>query len=91
MPINIYDETLNDKIDWLCDDSWSLPEQIDALESWLVEKGRNLEPGKYVADIGFDIRKDATGGGGVLGSNSMKIMGELGMDIYLSEYPGQYE
>ena len=37
--------------------------------------------------IGFDIRKDATGGGGTLSSNSMKTMGLIGMDVYFSEYP----
>jgi len=44
-----------------------------------------------VADIGFDIKKDAIGGGGVLNSKSMKIMGEIGMDVYFSEYPSSAE
>ncbi|MTI29923.1 hypothetical protein [Xanthovirga aplysinae] len=87
MPINIYNENTGEKVDWLCDDFWDLPNQIDALETWLEEKGKNLTPNKYVADIGFDIRKDASGGGAVLSSESMKILGEIGMDIYFSEYP----
>ena len=86
MPINIYIEESGEKLDWLCDEYWDLPTQIDALETWLIDKGQSLEPNKYVADIGFDIRKDATGGGGVLNSKSMAIMGKIGMDIYFSEY-----
>ncbi|MBO6763291.1 MAG: hypothetical protein JJ909_20225, partial [Roseivirga sp.] len=63
---------------------WDLPTQIDALKTWLINKGKSLEPSKYVADIGFDTRKDATSGGGVLNSESM---GMIGMDVYFSEYP----
>lgn len=87
MPINIYIQETFEKVDWLCDEIWDLPTQIDALETWLVKKGKDLEPNQYVADIGFDIRKDASGGGGVLNSKSMAIMGAIGMDIYFSEYP----
>lgn len=87
MPINIYKEDSREKLEWLCDEDWDLPTQIDALETWLMNKGKNLEPSKYVADIGFDIRKDATGGGAVMNSESMAIMGKIGMDIYFSEYP----
>ncbi len=88
MPINIYREKTSEKIDWLCDDIWDLPSQIEVLQSWLKENKFKLTKDKYVADIGFDIRKDATGGGGVLDSESMKIMGDIGIDLYLSEYPG---
>ena len=84
MPINIYIENSGEKLDWICDEVWDLPTQIEALETWLLNKGKNLEPSKYVADIGFDIRKDATGGGGVLNSKSMAIMGEIEMDAYFS-------
>ncbi len=87
MPINIYIEATGEKVEWLCDGVWDLPNQIDALESWLETKSKDLSPNNYVADIGFDLRKDASGGGAVLNSNSMKIMGELGMDLYFSEYP----
>ncbi|GAB2792486.1 hypothetical protein GCM10027275_41770 [Rhabdobacter roseus] len=87
MPINIYILDSGEKLDWLCDEAWDLPFQIYALETWLMQKGKDLEPGNYVADIGFDIRKDAAGGGGVLSSESMAIMGKIGMDLYFSEYP----
>ena len=61
--------------------------------SWNLarKKGKNLTPSNYVADIGCDIRKDDTGGGGTLSSNSMKIMGVIGMDVYFSEYPSSDE
>ncbi|RNI29954.1 hypothetical protein EFA69_10530 [Rufibacter immobilis] len=87
MPIKIYIEESGKELDWLCDDIWDLPHQIDALEKWLDTKGVNLSSSEYVADIAFDIRKDATGGGGVLKSKSMKIMGTIGMDVYFSEHP----
>jgi hypothetical protein len=87
MPINIYNQTTNEKLDWLCDDVWDLPNQIDSLEKWVVTKGVLLPKSSYVADIGFDIRKDATGGGAVINSETMKIMSDIGMDIFLSEYP----
>ena len=91
MPINIYVEDSREELDWLCEGVWELSNQIEALEIWLDSKGKNLDPNKYVADIGFDIRSDATGGGGVLKSNSMKIMGAIGMDLYFSEYPSSNE
>ena len=87
MPINIYNQTNNEKLDWLCDDVWDLPNQIDTLEKWVKTKGILLPKSSYVADIGFDIRKDATGGGAVLNSETMQIMGDIGIDIFLSEYP----
>jgi hypothetical protein len=40
-----------------------LPTQIDALETWLDKKANGLSPIRYVADIGFVIEKDASGGG----------------------------
>ncbi len=88
MPVNIYNEVNYESIDSLCDDVWDLPNQIDALENWLRIKGKNLSKGNYVADIGFDIRKNASGGGGIINAESMKIMGEIGMNVYFSEYPG---
>lgn len=87
MPINIYNQTNHEKLDWLCNDVWDLPNQIDSLEKWVKTKRILLPKSSYVADIGFDIRKDATGGGAVLNSETMKIMSDIGMDIFLSEYP----
>jgi hypothetical protein len=45
-----------------------------------------LPKDKYVADIGFDIRKEANGGGSVINSKMIKILSNNGMEIYLSEY-----
>lgn len=87
MPIRIYNQTNNEKIDWLCDDIWDLPNQIDTLDTWLKTKGILLSKSSYVVDIGFDIQNDSSGGGAVLNSESMRIMSEIGMDIFLSEYP----
>jgi hypothetical protein len=87
MPINIYNQTNNEKLDWLCDEVWDLPNQIAALEKWLRIKGVSLPKSSYVADVGFDIQKDSSGGGAVINSESMKIMSDIGMDIFLSEYP----
>lgn len=91
MPINIYIEENYERVVYLCEDTWDLPTQIDSLEKWLNTKGLLLPKGSYVADIGFDIRKDAAGGGAVLSSESMKIMGDIGMDVYFSEYPESLE
>ncbi len=87
MPINLY--SLNESRDtlaYLCDDVWDLPSQIPVLEKWLTENERRLAPGDYVADIGFMVRKDAAGGGAVVGKDMMRIMSTLGMELYLSEY-----
>lgn len=87
MPINIYIQKTFEKVDGLCKEIWDLPTQIDALETWLDKNWKDLESNEYVADIGFDIRKDACGGGGVLSAKSMEIMGRIKMDVYFSEYP----
>lgn len=88
MPINIYNRNESSKgLAWLCDNDWKLPSQIDGLEKWLVENQSKIVKGDYVADIGFDIRKDALGGGGIISLEMMRILLNLGMEIYLSEYP----
>jgi hypothetical protein len=87
MPINIYRDDTS-KIAWLCDGDWSLPNQVDALTVWLEENGKNIRSGSYVADIGFRWRRDAGGGGSALTPETMKIMSEIGMCLFLSEYSG---
>lgn len=87
MPINIYREAGDyAKVAWLCDDEWSLPAQIETLETWLRTDGRQLDAAQYVADIGFMIRDDASGGGAALSPDSMRIMADKGIWLYLSEY-----
>jgi len=86
MPINIYIEESASMLDWLCDENCELPNQIYALEKWLINKGQYLEPSNYIADIRFSIRKDAAGGGAALSSECMAIIVMIGMNVYFSEY-----
>ena len=87
MPINIYEAESYKTIAYLSNDDWELPIQVEELEKWLNTIGNELSEGKYVADIAFDIRKDATGGGAVINSNMINVLSKIGMEIYLSEYP----
>jgi hypothetical protein len=88
MPINIYaDNDSRDDVAWLCDGSYSLPDQIHELESWLNENSTTLPPASYVADIGFTIRPEAFGGGAVISPQMMRVMAEHDIALYLSEYP----
>ena len=89
MLINIYKQNSKDRITWLCDDNWELPNQISELEKWLIENSKSLPKSDYVIDIGFDVRPTATGGGAVISINLMKLMSEKGFELYLSEYPNQ--
>ncbi|PCI96251.1 MAG: hypothetical protein COB15_10995 [Flavobacteriales bacterium] len=85
MSIHIYKgeyETITE----LCSDDWDLPTQIDKLEEWLIKDGKLLPEGNYVADIGFGIRKEASGGGAVLNLNTIKMLSDIGMEVYFSEY-----
>ena len=75
-----------EKVAWLSDDSWELPEQLEILEKWLAEN-KSLPKGFYAADIGFAPREGALGGGGVVSLSSMSIMTSIGMSLYFSEYP----
>ena len=86
MPIAIYNDS-NERIDYLCSDIWELPTQIWELEKWLETKGKKLKTNKYVADIGFNMRSDASGGGAVLNSKMIKILNIICMEIHFSEYP----
>jgi hypothetical protein len=89
MPIKIFScEDGAPEIAWLCDDDWRLSEQADALEQWLRENRFKLKPGDYIADIGFSPRQqDAWGGGAAISPESMRTMAELGMTLFVSEYP----
>ncbi|PWK17298.1 hypothetical protein [Xanthomarina spongicola] len=86
MSINIYKEENLETIKYLSENDWDLPTQMEKLEKWLEKEGKNLPKGKYVADIGFGIRKDASGGGAVLNSKMIELLSEIGMEIYFSEY-----
>jgi hypothetical protein len=86
MPINIYEKDTFKTITILCDDDWDLSSQLDYLEKWI---GNNLEMVSLVecvADIGFSIRKDASGGGGVLTKNCIGLLNQSRLEVYFSEY-----
>ena len=63
-----------------------MPAQIYELEEWL-KTNSSLTPSEYVADIGYSVRKGASGGGGVFTLDMMRILITTGMEVYFSEYP----
>ena len=70
-------------------DSWDLRTQIEALEEWMNVNGRSLDPNhEWVADVGFILRLDATGGGPPLTKKLMRACLDANLEIYLSEYCG---
>lgn len=93
MPINILDYTnakdgeRGKELDFLCDNEWEMPKQLEALENWLLKNRNKVNKGAYVADIGFSPREGALGGGCVITTSAMEVMLEIGMELYLSEYP----
>lgn len=89
MPINISSQGPDDpdRVAWLCDDNWRLPDQAEAFEAWLVENRATLKPGRYIADIGFTPGEGALGGGAAISPEMMRTMADLGMALFLSEYP----
>lgn len=86
MPVVIRNPNVRERIAVLCPDEWELPNQICELERWLDADVSNLTPGSYIADIGFHVRRDATGGGAALSPEAMQKMSSLGMSLFLSEY-----
>lgn len=97
MPINLIDFTgieegqKGNPIGDLSKGEWEMPKQVEALEQWLNDSGKNLPKGSYIADIGFCPRPGALGGGAVLSPEAMGIMSSIGMSLYLSEYPSDEE
>ena len=88
MPINIYKlDAKHTRVAWLCDDEWQLPKQITELRKWINRK-KKKEDYECIADVGFQCRKDAGGGGSALDSKVLKKLGDFGITLYLSEYPG---
>lgn len=88
MPVKIYSgEDSRAEIAWLCDDDWNLPAQVSALEAWLAQNSATISSGHYIADIGFSIRSDATGGGAAISPEMMRTMADKGITLFLSEYP----
>jgi hypothetical protein len=86
MPIHIYIKEPKQSLPIDLGDDWELPEQLYKLEEWIMANHATLTEGPYVADIGFTVREDASGGGGVLSHTFMKILSEIKLSIYFSEY-----
>ena len=85
MPISIYTPG-GEQLALLCEHEWELAAQLTALEDWVRNEGALLPPGDYRADLGFTTRREATGGGGTLSSDTLSTMGKIGMSFWLSEY-----
>lgn len=92
MPVHIYRVTAEDEdnqhIATLCENEWHLAPSVDALSSWVRERGADLRPDAYVADVGFCWRRDAASGGPVIEAPILRKMGEIGMTFFLSEFSG---
>ncbi len=87
MPIKIYSQDDLHELAWLCDKDWNLAPQVCALEEWLNKNKAGIESGHYIADIGFCVREDAAAGGAAISPEMMRTMADLGMRLFLSEYP----
>src|SRR5437762_10806718 len=79
------------EVAWLCGDDWALPSQVLALEAWLGEHAATLGKGRYTADIGYSPRPGAGGGGAAISPLMMRTMADLGMTLFLSEYPPMHD
>ena len=68
-------------------DSWDLRTQIEALEEWLSDSPGQLDPSyRWIADVGFTVRMDATGGGPPISRKLMEMSVASNLEIWLSEY-----
>ena len=68
-------------------DEWDLRAQVDLLLDWLRKNDGKLETAdSWIADIGFNARSDATGGGPIISSEIMELCLNNNVEIYLSEY-----
>jgi hypothetical protein len=92
MPVSIVRVTpegqKNESVAWLCGNVWRLTPQSEALTAWLQTHGKTLEPGEYIADIGFSWRRDAMSGGPAFSPDTLRQMADLGMALFISEYQG---
>ncbi len=68
-------------------DEWNLRAQVELLANWLRDNDGNLEAAdSWIADIGFNARIDATGGGPIISTEMMSLCLRNNVEIYLSEY-----
>ena len=52
-----------------------------------LKNSKKLPKGSYVTDAAFSPRQGAAGGGWLLTKGAMEAMLEIGLELYLSEYP----
>lgn len=71
----------------LANDDWDLRSQFIIFENWLLTGPEFLESGQsWIADIGFDSRVNATGGGPVITQELMSMCLKHNITIHLSEF-----
>ena len=89
MPVvirRIVDDRLKNHTE-IAEESWDLRTQIETLEEWLTANPDELDPSnQWVADVGFTVRLDATGGGPPITRKLMELCVASNLEIYLSEY-----
>lgn len=86
--VNTPGDRSENQIASLCDGEWDLRTQAEALSAWLEANSGTLQPGEYVADIGFCWRRNACGGGAALDPQTLRWMADAGIYLHLSEYSG---
>lgn len=68
-------------------EEWDLGSLFELLVGWLSENDGKLEEAdSWIADIGFNVRLDASGGGPIISSDVMDLCRRNKVEIYLSEY-----
>lgn len=73
----------------LAGEEWRLREQVEALEGWMEDHAGELDSTqRWIADIGFCARPDATGGGPPITRRLMELCLRANLEIHLSEYGG---
>ena len=66
-------------------DGWDLRLQVETLETWLSQHAGRLGSGHaWVADIGFNHRSNAFGGGPPISRELMQMCLDSNLEIYLS-------
>ena len=68
-------------------DSFDLREQVEALEGWLLDNPKALDPAEWwVANVGFEIRKEKLGGGPPISRRLMELCLKSNLEVWLSQY-----
>ena len=68
-------------------EEWDLRAQVELLADWLRDNdGKLADADSWIADIGFNGRIDATGGGPIISTEIMELCLRNDVEIYISEY-----